>query len=252
MVRRSPSGVGDGLPAMPDGEPLLARWFVLSMLVLSIVAVVLMVVALTQRVAPPDEVFPAAARRPPGTAEVTHERGEVTVAADDTTDRPVTCAPDLALVGDDGGRGTLRRAFGVLCQQLTEQPEALAVVARGLARLEAEGGIVRIAQAVATGVDSSTRVEGGVLVVELAPKFQFDDGRLGAPSLAHELAHLGGEVWPGQPVDVADELVALTVQAVVCDGLRREEDLPRGCADAAGVLGADDPAGALREAGYPG
>ncbi len=76
MADRSPGGVGDGLPALPDGEPVLARWFVVAMLVLGLVAVGMTVFALTRRAAPPAEVFPAAERRTPGTAEVTHDRGE--------------------------------------------------------------------------------------------------------------------------------------------------------------------------------
>ena len=94
--RRGP----DGLPALPGGEPVLARWFVLAMLVLSLVAVGMTVVALTRRAAPPSEVFPAAERRNPGTAEVTHERGELQLAEDATVSQPVTCAPDVRLVGD--------------------------------------------------------------------------------------------------------------------------------------------------------
>lgn len=254
MARRSPGGVGDGLPAMPDGEPLLARWFALAMLVLSLVAVGLTVFALTQRAAPPAEVFPAAERRNPGTAEVTHDRGQVVLAEDTTASMPVSCAPSVRLVGDEGGRATLQRAFGVLCQQLEEDGDgSLAQVAAGLSELDAAGGIARVAQAVATGVDSSARIEDDVPVVELAPKFQFDNARLAAPFLAHELFHLGGERWPGAPVDAAGELAAMRVQDEVCRALRVPvEARPRGCRDAAELLATEDPLGALRDAGFPG
>lgn len=254
MARRSPGGVGDGLPAMPDGEPLLARWFVLAMLLLSVAAVGLTVYALSQRAAPPSEAFPAAERRNPGTAEVTHDRGQVVLAEDVTADMPVTCAPDVRLVGDEGGRATLRRAFGVLCQQLaSDEDGSLAQVAAGLAELDDRSGIVRVAQAVATGIDSSARIEDGVPVVELAPKFQFENARLAAPFLAHELFHLGSDAWPGAPVDAAAELAAMRVQHEVCGALRVPADrLPRGCGDAAELLADDDPVDALREAGFPG
>lgn len=253
MARRSPGGVGDGLPAEPDGTPLLARWFVLAMLLLSLVAVSMTVVALTRRAAPPAEAFPAAERRNPGTAEVTHERGQIVLAEDTSVSQPVTCAPQVRLVGDEGGRATLRRAFGVLCAQLDADDGSLAQVAEGLAILDDAGGIARIAQAAATGIDSSARIEDGVPVIELAPKFQFENARVGAPFLAHELFHLGSDDWPGAPVSAADEAAAMQVQLVVCDALRAPEDaLPRGCGDAAELLGGDDPVGALRDAGYPG
>jgi hypothetical protein len=237
---------------MPDGEPLLARWFVVSMLVLSLVAVGLTVFALTRRAAPPAEVFPAAERRNPGTAEVTHDRGQIVIAQDTTVSQPVTCAPQVRLVGDEGGRATLRRAFGVLCAQLEADDGALAQVAAGLAELDDRGGIARIAQAAATGMDSSARIEDGVPVVELAPKFQFENARVAAPFLAHELFHLGGETWPGSPVTASDEAAAMQVQLIVCSALRvTDDELPRGCRDAEELLGDDDPVGALLEAGFP-
>lgn len=254
MAGRSPGGVGDGLPAMPDGEPLLARWFVLAMLLLSVAAVGMTVFALTQRSAPPAEAFPAAERRNPGTAEVTHDRGQVVLAEDDTVSTPVTCAPDVRLVGDEGGRATLRRAFGVLCQQLAEDTDgSLAQVAAGLAELDAAAGITRVAQAAATGIDSSARIEQGIPVIELAPKFQFENARVAAPFLAHELFHLGSEDWPGAPVDAAAELAAMRVQDEVCRALREPaSERPRGCRDAAELLAADDPPQELRDAGFPG
>lgn len=254
MARQSPGGVGDGLPALPDGEPVLARWFVVLMLLLSLVAVAMTVFALTRRAAPPSEVFPAAERRNPGTAEVTHERGELRVAEDSTVTQPVTCAPGVRLVGDAGGRSTLQRAFGVLCAQLAADDDgSLSQVAAGLAELDRAQGVARVALGAATGVDSSARVEDGVPVVEVAPKFQFESGRLAAPFLAHELLHLGSESWPGAPVDAAQELAAMQVQDEVCRALRAPEgERPRGCRDAAELLAADDPLAALRDAGFGG
>ncbi len=252
MARRSPGGIGDGLPAESDGTPLLARWFVLAMLGLSVVALGLTVFALAQRVAPPAEAFPAAERRNPGTADVTHERGQIVIAEDTSVSQPVTCAPQVRLVGDEGGRVTLQRAFGVLCAQLDADDGSLAQVAAGLAVLDDAGGIARIAQAAATGIDSSARIEDGVPVIELAPKFQFENARLAAPFLAHELFHLGSDDWPGSPVTATDEAAAMTVQLEVCEALRAPvEDLPRGCGDALELLEDDDPVGALREAGFP-
>lgn len=251
---RSPGGVGDGLPSLPDGEPVLARWFVITMLLLSLVAIGFTVFALGQRVAQPDEAFPPAERRNPGTAEVTHDRGDVQVATDTSVSQPVSCAPEVRLVGDEGGRATLQRAFGVLCQQLSEDDDgSLAQVATGLQRLDDAAGSARIALGEATGVDSSARIEDGLPIIELAPKFQFDNARLAAPFLAHELFHLGSQTWPGAAVDAEHELAAMRVQAEVCAALRvvDEQDRPRGCGDAASLLEAPDPLQALRDAGYP-
>ena len=253
MVEPSRRGP-DGLPALSDGEPVLARWFVLAMLLLSLVAVVMTVFALTRRAAPPSEVFPAAERRNPGTAEVTHERGELQVAEDATVSQPVTCAPDVRLVGDDGGRATLQRAFGVLCAQLgADDDGSLSEVAAGLGELDRAAGAARVALGAATGVDSSARVEDGLPVVEVSPKFQFESGRLAAPFLAHELVHLGSATWPGEPVDAEQELAAMRAQDEVCRALGAPEgELPRGCRDAAELLAADDPLQALRDAGFDG
>lgn len=249
---RSVGGVGDGLPALPNGEPLLARWFVLAMLVLGLVAVTLTVVFLSTRVEPVDEAFPVAERRPPGTTEVTHDRGRIVLAEDTTSEQPVTCAENVRLVGDDGGRSTLQRAFGVLCAELASPGDgALGAVAEGLDRFDAAGGIARVALGEATGVDSSLRVEDGELVLEIAPKFQFDNGRLAAPFLAHELAHLAGG-WPEVAVDAEDEVTAMAAQLAMCEAVleRIDAEAPRGCRDAQLLLEGPDPAAALRDAGY--
>lgn len=252
MARVSPGGVGDGLPSLPDGEPVLHRWFVLGMILLSIGAVVLSVLVFTTRSAPPEEELPPAARRNPGTPTVTHERGPIVLSETQEVEDGVACAPDVRLVGDEGGRATVRRALGALCGQLNRDDGSLALVAAGLEQLDRERGVLRVALGAATGVDSSARVEGGTLVVELAPKFQFDNATEAAPFLAHELSHIGGERWPGAAPDVTDELAALEVQLVVCERLRLGEDAPRGCADAAAVLEDGDPEQALRDAGFPG
>jgi hypothetical protein len=252
VARVSPGGVGDGLPQTPSGEPLLHRWFVLAMIGLSVVALALSVLVFTSRTAPPDVELPPAARRTPGSPTVTHERGQIVLSETQDVEDGVACAPNVRLVGDEGGRATARRALGALCQQLSRGGEAFEPVAAGLDQLDRERGIIRVALGAATGVDSSARVEDGTLVVELAPKFQFDNATEAAPFLAHELAHIGGERWPGAAPDVADELAALEAQAVSCELLRLGDDAPRGCGDAAAVLDSPTAEDDLREAGYPG
>lgn len=252
MARGSPGGVGDGLPQTPDGEPLLHRWFVILMIGLSVAALALSVVVLASRTAPPEVELPPAARRPPGTATVTHERGRIVLSETQEEETDVACAPQVRLVGDEGGRATSRRALGALCRQLGRGIDELDVVDEGLRRLNRERGVIRIALGEATGVDSSARVEDDTLIVELAPKFQFDNAVEAAPFLAHELAHLGGDRWPGAAPDTSDELAALRAQLASCEALLLGDDAPRGCADAAAVLDDEDPAESLREADYPG
>lgn len=62
----------DGLPTLPTGEPVLARWFVIAMLLLVPVGIAVGVWAVMsiQR-----EPLPPAERRPPGGPEVTIDRG---------------------------------------------------------------------------------------------------------------------------------------------------------------------------------
>lgn len=247
-IRRSPGGVGDGLPALPSGEPVLARWFAVVMIVLFLLGVALVVwVALNIRTTD----LPPAARRPPGTEEVTHQRGTAVLNEDRTTETGVACAPEVTLVGDIGARSSLSRALSTACQLIGRDPEGFASAADGLARLGEVGGRLRIAVFEVSGLDSSTRIEDGVPVVELNPKFQFLEpgATLAAPFLLHEFAHLGG-TWPGAAVDVDDELAALRVQALACDLLVLPDDPPRGCLDAEQVLADPDPAGALQDAGY--
>lgn len=247
MARRSPGGVGDGLPSLPSGEPLLARWFAIGILVLGAVGLAITVWALTS-IRTTD--LPPAARRPPGTAEVTHDRGAAVLAEADEEQTGVACAPDVRLVGDPGGRAAAERALSTVCSLLTRDEAGLAPAGEGLELLDDAGGVIRIAVFERNGVDSSSRVEDDVPVVELNAKFQFERAALAAPFLLHELAHIGSGRWPGEPVDVDTELRALQVQALACELLVLPDDPPRGCADAAEVLDLDDPEAALEAAGY--
>ncbi len=246
-VRRnkvSPGGVGDGLPAMPDGEPLLARWFVLAMIPLvigAIVVTILMFVAIAR------EPIGVAERRPPGTAEVTHERGQAVLAEDETADLGPGCADEIELIGDTGGRATGDRVLRAVCSLLStgDYPDAEV----GLDRWAELDGVLRIAVFEATGVEATSRVERGAVVMELNPRFQFEDAARAAPMVLHELVHLAG-AWPGTAVSAETELAAMRVQAAACDAIDFGDNPPRGCGDARELLAADDPLGLLVEAGY--
>jgi hypothetical protein len=246
-VDRSPGGVGDGLPSLPTGEPVLHRWFVLAMIPLVLVGVVVTVWAFSSI---RGIELPPAERRPPGTADVTHERGAAALAEDTTVEDGPECAEGVELVGDPGGRAAGRRALSALCLQLSRLDDP--VVSDGLDAWEAADGVLRFAVFEVNGLDSSARVEDGRVVVELNNKFQFlEPGSfLAVPSLVHELRHLGSGAWPGAPVTAADELEALRAQAASCDLLVLRRDPPRGCGDAEELLADPDPLGAIVRAGY--
>lgn len=244
---RSPGGVGDGLPSLATGEPVLHRWFVLVMipLVLAGVAITIWAFSSIRGIE-----ISAAARRPPGTAAVTHERGQAALAEDDTAEEGAECAAGIELIGDPGARAAGRRALSALCLQLDrlDDPD----VQRGLDVWAEADGVLRFAVFEVNGLDSSTRVEDGRLVIELNNKFLFlEPGSfLAAPSLVHELTHLGQDGWPGVPIDAEQELQAMRNQLASCGLLVLRKDPPRGCGDAEELLGLDDPLGALVDAGY--
>ena len=244
-TRPGPGGVGDGLPSLPTGEPVLHRWFVLLMLLLVPAGIAVTVWALTSFDRP--EVDPAA-RRPPGDTTATHDRGEAIHNEDRTTEAGPACAADVELLGDPSARAALQRAVSAVCVTL-ERP-AFRTAATGLERLAAEGGRIRMAVFELTGVESSTRLEDGRPVIELNAKFQFENATRAAPAIIHELVHLAIG-WPGDVVDVDSELAAVEAQHAACELLNLGDDPPRGCGDVAELLAEDDPRAELRAAGYP-
>jgi hypothetical protein len=249
--RTSPGGVGDGLPSLPDGEPLLQRWFVIPMLVLVVVGIGVSVWMFSTLLT--KEEITVAERRPPGTAEVTHERGRAVLNDTTETEPGPDCAERLELFGDAGGRGTVRAAMQATCSLLATGDFPAAQ--RGLANLVEAGGQLRVAIFELTGVESSSRVEpiadsdAQRIAVELNPRFQFEEGFRAAPMIIHELTHLAG-TWPGEPVTAEQELEAMQAQHDACEAITFGSEPPRGCLDA--ELLVDDP-GAIEQlvdAGY--
>ncbi len=243
--RWGPGGVGDGLPALPSGEPLLARWFVLALLVLVPTGVAVVAWAFLS-ISPP--TIDAAARRPPGSAAVTHERGDAALNEIQVAERGPDCASEIAMVGDDSARAAIRRALGAACQLLVE-PE-YAAARTGLRQWASSGGMVRMAVFELTGVDGSARREEGRLVVELNAKFQFESGARAAPVIIHELVHFAHGT-PGRSVTAEDELVAMQAQELACRRLVMSDQPPRACRDADELLASSDPIERLEAAGYP-
>jgi hypothetical protein len=251
--RREPDGAspqlpplaGDGLPALPTGEPVLHRWFVLAMLVLvpAAIAVSLWAVSSIQR-----DPIPAAERRPPGGPEVTIERGAAELGTSRDVEPGPDCSQAIRIVGDSGARAAGRRALAGTCALLAtgEFPEAV----RGLRAWARADGQLRMAAFELTGVESSTRVEDGRLVMELNAKFQFEDATRAAPAVLHQLVLLADPDFPGTEITAERELLGAETQAAACARMRFPEDPPRGCLDVAELLEEDDPIAALVDAGY--
>ncbi len=239
------SSTGDGLPTLPTGEPVLHRWFVLAMLVLTPVAVVVTAWAFFSI---PRGELPAEQRRPPGGAQVTIERGDAVLADSDEVEPGPTCAEEIELVGDSGSRAAARRALGASCQLLArgDFPRAAA----GLEAWASAGGVLRMATFELSGVESSARVEDDRLVIELNAKFLYEDATRAAPALVHQLVLLDDEAWPGETVAASSELDAARAQAQACSRLTFAGAPPRGCEDVAELLALEAPLEALVGAGF--
>lgn len=226
---------------------MLARWFVIAMLVLGLVGLGVTVwafLAFGGR-----EGLTAAERRPPGTATVTHERGGAVLNEVRDLVDATGCATGVQLFGDEGARATTARALSAACQLLQsgDFPQAQ----EGMEAWIAVDGQLRIATFEFTGTESSARVENDRVVIELSPRFQFTDGTRGAPFILHELSHLGTGTWPGTPVTAEQEVDATATTDQACERLALGDDPPLGCVDAAAILASDDPVEAFLDAGYP-
>lgn len=239
-----PGGLG-GRPTLPTGEPVMARWFSIFLLVIVPLGVVITIWAFLSFER--DPISPAA-RRPPGDIIQTHDRGQAVLAEADDVVIFSGCVDGIRLVGDEGGIATARRALQATCQ-LVQSPFGSEVEA-GLAALVKANGSIRVAVFEATGVDATTRIEDGRPVIELNAKFQFGDAAKAAPALFHELTHLA-RGWPVfGPIDVTEELAAIIAQDNACKRLVFRDDAPRSCLDAEQLLADEDPTRALLEAGY--
>lgn len=236
----------DGLPTLPSGEPVLARWFVLVMLLLVPVGIAVGVWAVLSI---PRDPLPAAERRPPGDAEVTIDRGRAELGATRDVEWGPACGQSIELVGDGSGRATVRRALDAACTQLRTGrfPEAQ----DGLRAWTVSGGRMRVAVFELSGVDASARVEDGAIVLELNAKFQFEDAVRAAPAVIHQLTLIGDPTWPGLPITAERELLGTQAQALACEQLRFRDDPPRGCLDVAELLADPNPLAALTAAGFP-
>lgn len=238
---------GDGLPTLPTGEPVLARWFVILMLVLAPVAIGVSIWAFLS--IPSGEAVPPAERRPVGDGSVTIDRGDAELGAATATEPGPSCGEDIELVGDDGARAAGRRAVDALCRLLGmgDYPEAR----QGLGQWRQLDGQLRFATFERAAVESSARIEADRLVIELNARYLFEDASRAAPTVLHQLILVADPAWPGAPVSAEAELLAAQAHADACDRLDLGEQPPAGCADVRDLLAEPDPLDALEAAGFP-
>ena len=235
----------DGLPTLATGEPVLHRWFVIGMLLLVPVAVAVTLVALSAIDRPE---LSAAERRPAGDADVTIERGAAVLAETQGAEPGPGCGQAIRIIGDEGSRAAARRAVEQTCELIAtgEFPTAR----EGLVEWIAADGILRVATFELSGVESSSRVEDGRIVIEINAKFQFTDAARAAPALVHQLALIADPQWPGQTISVERELLAAQAQARACEVLTFGDQPPRGCLDVEELLDEENRHELLLEAGY--
>jgi len=236
---------GDGLPALPTGEPVLARWFVIVMLLLVPIAIAVTVIA-----------WQAASREPPsaierrsvGTAVITNDRGDALFPVSDAAAPGPSCAERALLTGDRSAVSAARRALSATCQLIARGDLPLA--ARGLEAWLEAGAVTRVGTFERSGVDASARVEDGRIVLELNARYLFEDATRAAPVVVHQLGLIGQPDWPGAPVSAQAEAAALTEQLLACGRLSLPDGVPRPCRDAAELLALDDLVGALVGVGF--
>jgi hypothetical protein len=225
----------DGLPTLATGEPVLARWFVITMLLLVPIAIAVSVLAwrATDRQPPPP-----IERRIVGTATITHDRGDALFPETQDEEPGPSCAEGVTLTGDRSAISAGRRALSATCQLVATADLPLARA--GLAVWLDADPLVRVGTFEASGVDASARLEDGRLVIELNARYLFEDATRAAPVVVHQLALIGQRDWPGRVVSAQAEAAALAEQDAACRRLSLPDGVPRPCRDAAELLASDD------------
>jgi hypothetical protein len=235
----------DGLPTLDTGEPVLARWFVITMLLLVPIAIGVSVFAwrATDREPPP-----AIERRVVGTATMTHDRGDALFPETEASEPGPSCAEEVTLTGDRSAVSAARRALSATCQLIAAGDLPLARA--GLEAWLAAEPMMRVGTFEASGVDASARVEDGRIVLELNARYLFEDATRAAPVVVQQLGLIGRSDWPGEVVSARAEAEALAEQLRACGRLSLPDGVPRPCRDAAELLAMDDLLDELVRVGF--
>lgn len=221
----------EGLPVDELDDPLLPRWFVLTLLASVPVALVLFVVAFFGLGR--GEVAPAE-RRPPPTGTVSADVGEITAGEREPVAHDGACpqASRFALAGAEADRARLARALDALCD--------LEVATDALDDLAGTGrATLRFAALEAAGVEVASDDDVVMLNARLAERPAAEL----APLLAYE-----ARLVTADRLDARAVVDARSLEAAVCDELLAEPT--RGCEDARAILALEDPIAELRAAGF--
>ena len=218
------------MPVDELDEPILPRWFVLT--VLASIPVALVVFALAFFGFGRTEV-PVAERRPPPANDLSADVGTLAAGERD----PVSHEPACPAVDGFGvaGAGDDRRSLAATLDALCDVPE----VADDVAALADREVTLRYAAFQRAGVD----VASDASTVYLDARHADVEPALAAPLIAYESA-----LRTAATIDAEAVVAARAAELAACDRLLAEPTRP--CEDAAALVDLADPVAALRDAGF--
>lgn len=223
-------------------EPLLPRWFVLLAVVAVPVALAVFLVAfpfLGSDELPVTDVRPP----PPAGGAFSHDVGEVTVGSAEPQPADAECpaVSGFAVAGAESDRQRLDTGLNALCDTGVSADASPA-----LAALRDAGAVVRFAVFERTEVNSVVEVGADPPRVLINARFAgVPQPRWVTPLIVHEAV-----MFDGDPATAATAVAARRAELAVCEALFDPDDFSSGCETAAELLALDDPAAALRDAGY--
>ena len=218
------------MPVDELDEPILPRWFVLTMLASIPLALVVFVLAFfgfgrTE--------VPVAERRPPPANDLSADVGVLAAGERDPVPHEPECpaVDGLGVAGASDDRGLLAATLDVLC--------AVPEVTDDVAALADQEVAVRYASFQRAGVD----VASDASTVYLDARHVDVEPALAAPLIAYESA-----LRMAPSIDAEAVVSARAAELAACDRLLAERTRP--CEDAAALLDLVDPVAALRDAGF--
>lgn len=238
----SKRGTRDPWERAPVGElaePLLPRWFVVTVLVTIPLAIGVFVAAFAGF---GGEDVPVAERRPPPAGGLTAGTGEVATGDAEPTALDPACdlVAGLRVAGGEADRPALSTGVNGLCRADLDQ-----AAAERVARLAEDGAVVRFAVFERTGVDSAADLRAEPPAVLVNARLSQTDPLWIAPLVALEATFLDAD-----PATAEGVLTARRTEHRVCEALFDDARPSRACRDAEALLELDDPVAALRAAGY--